>query len=175
IRSMSDADALDMLLSMQPDAQDTIDIKNPRRVARALELLMSGMPSLDCLRKKRDLGLDFLTLGITYPQEVLRIRIEDRLERRFKAGMIEEIAGLLKSGVPRERLESLGLEYRWITKFVCGDMAFMDMRDKLFTEICRFAKRQMTWFRKYCNVVWIDNEEQAFRLVSDFLEAGDAN
>lgn len=175
IRSMSDADALDMLLSMQPDAQDTIDIKNPRRVARALELLMSGMPSLDCLRKKRDLGLDFLTLGITYPQEVLRIRIEDRLERRFKVGMIEEIAGLLKSGVPRERLESFGLEYRWITKFVCGDMAFMDMRDKLFTEICRFAKRQMTWFRKYCNVVWIDNEEQAFRLVSDFLEAGDAN
>ena len=70
-----------------------------------------------------------------------------RLDARLKEGMVEEIRGLLDSGVPAETLISYGLEYKYVTLYLQGQLSYEDMREKLATAIHQFAKRQMTWFR----------------------------
>ena len=74
-------------------------------------------------------------------------RIYRRLDERLAGGMVEEVRGLLDSGVPAERLLSYGLEYRYVTLYLQGELTYEEMRRKLAIEIHRFAKRQMTWCR----------------------------
>lgn len=173
VRAMTAEEAASRLAELSQDAPGLVDMKNPRRVARALELILSGLPSISDMRRRRDLGIDFMTIGITYPAEILRKRISDRLDARLAAGMVGEVRGLLDSGVPPGRLESFGLEYRWLGRHLAGLIGFDEMRERLYFDICRFAKRQMTWFRKYCGVIWVDGAESAFELASRFLETGE--
>jgi len=86
-------------------------------------------------------------IGTLVSREVRNERIDKRLDARLEEGMIEEIAGLLKKGVPAETLISYGLEYKFVTLHLLGELSREDMREKLATAIHQFAKRQMTWFR----------------------------
>ena len=74
-------------------------------------------------------------------------RIDRRLDERLQSGMIEEIRGLLESGVSAEVLLSYGLEYRFVTLYLLGDIDYATMRERLAIAIHQFSKRQMTWFR----------------------------
>ena len=82
-----------------------------------------------------------------YPREVIRERITARLFERLENGMIEEVESLLQHGVTHERLGSLGMEYRFISKYLQGELTKDDMTTQLNTAIHRFAKKQMTFFR----------------------------
>lgn len=86
-------------------------------------------------------------IGTLVSREVRNERIDRRLDARLKEGMVEEIRGLLDSGVPAETLISYGLEYKYATLYLQGQLSYEDMREKLATAIHQFAKRQMTWFR----------------------------
>lgn len=86
-------------------------------------------------------------IGTLVSREVRNERIDRRLDARLKEGMVEEIRGLLDSGVPAEALISYGLEYKYVTLYLQGQLSYEDMREKLATAIHQFAKRQMTWFR----------------------------
>lgn len=86
-------------------------------------------------------------IGTLVSREVRNERIDRRLDARLKEGMVEEIRGLLDSGVPAEMLISYGLEYKYVTLYLQGQLSYEDMREKLATAIHQFAKRQMTWFR----------------------------
>lgn len=86
-------------------------------------------------------------IGTLVSREVRNERIDRRLDARLKEGMVEEIRGLLDSGVPAETLISYGLEYKYVTLYLQGQLSYEDMREKLATAIHQFAKRQMTWFR----------------------------
>lgn len=86
-------------------------------------------------------------IGTLVSRDVRNERIDRRLDARLEEGMIEEIAGLLKKGVPAETLISYGLEYKFVTLHLMGELSREEMRDKLATAIHQFAKRQMTWFR----------------------------
>lgn len=86
--------------------------------------------------------------GINPPVEIRRQRITERLRRRLNQGLIEEVKGLLENGVPPERLMYYGLEYKYVTRFLLGELDENAFFDRLNTEIHRFAKRQMTYFRK---------------------------
>lgn len=86
-------------------------------------------------------------IGTLVSREVRNERIDRRLDARLKEGMVEEIRGLLDSGVPTETLISYGLEYKYVTLYLQGLLSYEDMREKLATAIHQFAKRQMTWFR----------------------------
>ncbi len=157
------------ILKIQSDAGDYIDLKNPRRVARGLELLLSGLPSLADMRKTAPTGFLYLVLGLKYPKAELESRIRLRLDLRLKEGMIAEVEGLLAMGISPQRLYDFGLEYRYLSLFVLGRISYDQMYERLYFEICHFAKRQMTWFNKYSNVVWVDNLDTAAKLISDFL------
>lgn len=98
--------------------------------------------------------------GISFPRQVIIDRIGSRLQQRLDEGMAEEVQRLIDSGVSPERLMRFGLEYRHVTRFLLGQCTREELFRDLFTDIRRFAKRQMTWFRRMerngVRIQWID-------------------
>ncbi len=155
------------LQKLDPERAKTIDKNNKRRLIRALEILSykTKIPPL----KKKPLKMDILIIGIKKDKEELKQRILKRLEERLDQGMIEEVERLKKEGVSNNRLEDFGLEYRYINRFLENKITFNQMKELLFKEIVKYAKRQMTWFKKMKNVNWIENKKEAFKLIKDWL------
>ena len=147
------------------------DHNNRTRLLRALEKAESPerLPELPPLK------FDSLILGVYFPRKTVHERIEARLDTRLKNGMIEEIERLHDEGVSWERLDFLGLEYRYVAEYLQGKTNFQEMRDKLLIKIRQFAKRQDIWFRKMeregHTIHWLPegNFEQGKQLVEDFL------
>jgi len=86
-------------------------------------------------------------IGLSVSREVRNARIDARLDARLKEGMVEEVRGLLDSGIPPENLLYYGLEYKFVTLYILGQISYDYMREHLAIAIHQFAKRQMTWFR----------------------------
>ncbi len=86
-------------------------------------------------------------IGLSVSREVRNARIDARLDARLKEGMVEEVRGLLDNGIPPENLLYYGLEYKFVTRYVLGEISYDYMREHLAIAIHQFAKRQMTWFR----------------------------
>ncbi len=101
-----------------------------------------------------------LFLGMQIEREQCRRRIAKRLDQRLEAGMVDEVRGLLAQGIKPEDLIYYGLEYRFITLYLTGEMDYKTMVQKLYIAICQFSKRQMTWFRRMqrsgTEILWID-------------------
>ncbi|MCF7975653.1 MAG: tRNA (adenosine(37)-N6)-dimethylallyltransferase MiaA [Phycisphaerae bacterium] len=99
-------------------------------------------------------------LGLQLERALCRQRIAARLQQRLDAGMVEEVQGLLDRGIAPEDLIYYGLEYKFITQYLAGDMDYKTMVEKLHIAICQFSKRQMTWFRRMERhgtiIHWID-------------------
>ena len=142
-----------------------------RRMIRMIEKLSAGF-SAENENKPR---YDVLQLGITFERDVLYRRILERLDARIEQGMVEEVEHIMRLGATPEFLEGLGLEYRYTYRYLAGKYSsFDEYRDELYREICHFAKRQVTWFKKEKNIVWLDTDgnmkEQAIALIDDFLK-----
>ena len=86
-------------------------------------------------------------MGILYERDEIRQRITTRLNKRLESGMIEEVEKLIKLGVTKSRLESFGLEYRYLSRYLSGEINKLEMISLLNTAIHQFAKKQMTFFR----------------------------
>jgi tRNA dimethylallyltransferase len=101
-------------------------------------------------------------LGISVSREVRNARIDARLEARLKEGMVEEVQRLLDSGIPAESLIYYGLEYKFVTQYLTGQISYDHMVEHLRIAIHQFAKRQMTWFRgmerRGIEIEWIENK-----------------
>ena len=102
-----------------------------------------------------------LIFGLMLSRDERRARISRRLDQRLQEGMVEEVDGLLRSGVSAERLLRYGLEYRYVTLHLLGQLTYDQMHDRLEIAIHQFAKRQMTWFRgmeerRGIPIHWID-------------------
>jgi len=163
---------LAQLEKLDPQSAATIDRNNQRRVIRALEVcLISGNP-FSQQRKMAEPLYQSLLLGIEWPREILYRRIDARVDERMQQGMVQEVQRLLDEGISRERLEALGLEYRYITRLLRGEFKNEDeMVQKLKYAIHDFTRRQLTWFRKDKRIVWVNGGdwEQAEEVVRDFL------
>ena len=143
---------------------------NRHRLMRSVEKALSGRWESPPPRPR----YECLLLGVTYPRETVCRRIDERLQARIDAGMIEEVAGLRARGATDAFLEGLGLEYRYILRYLTGQIPTLDgLKDELGRAIKRFAKRQMVWFKKDRDVLWLDMEgdflAQACRAVENFL------
>jgi len=110
-----------------------------------------------------------LLIGIQYDRESRRQRITQRLRQRLDEGMIEEAQGLLDRGISYEQLEYYGLEYKYLAKYISGELTYKQMFEQLNTAIHQFAKRQMTWFRRMersgLSIWWLDG----YMLMNDKL------
>ncbi|MCR5606590.1 MAG: tRNA (adenosine(37)-N6)-dimethylallyltransferase MiaA, partial [Treponema sp.] len=156
------------LLSLKPDLHNKSDLNIRERVVRAIEIALF-MKSEECekLRKTLTARPDVrpLVVGTSIDRTSLRKNIKIRLEQRFNDGMLEEVRNLHeKSGFSYERLEKLGLEYRFISEYLEGKISsYEEMFEKLYIAIGQFAKRQETWFRgmekKGVKINWLPSVE----------------
>ncbi|MCI5704476.1 MAG: tRNA (adenosine(37)-N6)-dimethylallyltransferase MiaA [Pseudoflavonifractor sp.] len=151
---------------------DTDAWNNRPRLIRLLEKSRNGEdPHAEAQHQPR---YDVLTLGVSFPRETVCRRIDERLLARLDAGMVQEVAELRLQGVSDEFLEGLGLEYRYILRYLQGTLPSEDaLIDELGRAIKRFAKRQVSWFKKDKDVHWLDMEAdpaaEAAALIDAFL------
>lgn len=123
-----------------------VDIENKRRIIRAIEI-GTFLGKLVCIQKGPQ-NYDFEFIYLDFPDEVLKERIAKRLEARFEMGMIDEVKRLHSEGVTFKRLESFGLEYKYITLFLQGKISETELKETLKTKIWQYARRQRTWFKR---------------------------
>ncbi|MBR5992314.1 MAG: tRNA (adenosine(37)-N6)-dimethylallyltransferase MiaA [Lachnospiraceae bacterium] len=159
---------IEMLKEHNPAALERVDLKNKRRVERAVEKALAGDKDENPSEKR----YETFVIGVTWPREVLYERIHERLDRRLDQGMIDEVVKLRKAGATDEFLYKLGLEYRYILMYLRGEFAsFDDFYETLFKEIRHLAKEQMTWFRKRKDIHWIDMTGDPVTEASRYIEA----
>jgi len=114
---------------------------------------------------------NFLQIGLNIPKKKLRANIKKRLQKRLKMGMIGEVENLhQKYGVSWKRLENLGLEFRWLARFLQHKISRKEMETKLYFDIIHYAKRQMTWFQKDSRIKWLKNYSQTKKIARNFLK-----
>jgi tRNA dimethylallyltransferase len=169
LEKKSAKELFEILKKLDPERAKTIEKDNKRRLIRAIEIAkkLGKVPPL----KTEPLPYPILFLGIKKSKGELKKLIKRRLLKRLKEGMIEEVKKLRKSGISWKRLEEFGLEYEWIAKYLQGKIGYKEMVESLQKDIENFAKKQMTYFKKYFpQTIWIRNYKEAERVVNLFLK-----
>ena len=147
------------------------DTETRDRLLRALEIQEYRLQHPDAYPHMPD--MEHLIIGVSYPREKVVERIGIRLRQRLEEGMVEEVQRLLDSGVPAERLLRYGLEYKHVTRYLRRECSYEEMYENLYTDIRRFSKRQMTWFRRMerqgIPIHWIDGTQPMEAKVSEVM------
>ena len=151
--------------------ENNSDRNNKRRLIRLLEKTRNG----EKLTAQNSPRYKTLQLGVTWEKSILHRRIDERLKQRLDQGMIDEVQSYLAAGNSPKYLYRLGLEYRYIAAYLDGKYSsFEEFYDHLSQAIKRFAKRQMTWFRRDTAIHWLNMEQeyfdQACGLINLFLQ-----
>jgi len=155
---------------------NTTDVDTVKRAIRAIEIE-------ECYRntpveEKTFPHIESLTVGIDISRELRRERITQRLEARLEEGMTDEVKSLLDSGIAPEDLIYYGLEYKYVTLYLTGQMSYAVMKKELEVAIHQFAKRQMTWFRgmerRGIRIEWIPFGWDTRRKVDAILELAES-
>ena len=177
------------------DKLNNSDRNNKRRLVRYIEVSTSDpLPTSPLLRGRSNAPspyqgggwggvssssnnkkYDTIIIGLTWPKEVLAERIERRLKERLdKEDMVEEVKGLHDLGVTWERLESFGLEYKFISQYLQEKISYETMFAKINLASNQFAKRQLTWFKRWerggKEIVWENDYNEVREKVEEFIE-----
>ena len=157
-----------LLINADPARAEDIDRSNKRRLIRALEIVdaLGAVPPTI----SNELYTP-LTLGITISKETLRKNISKRLVDRIERGMIEEVQNLHTQGLSYERMEALGLEYRYIAEFLQGKISQDEMMAQIETKSMQYAKRQMTWLKRNQEIKWFESGDrnEIEKIVEEFI------
>lgn len=163
------AELVERLEKTAPDAAGRIDRSNRRRLIRALEIAAAGFS--DAAAHQNSPRYDCLQLGLTWPREILMDRIAKRLRLRLDQGLIKEVADLRARGISDLRLDKLGLEYRYIMRYLRGDLRTLDeLIRQLEIAIRQFAKDQLTWFKRDPRIHWLDPAKDYFAEACEYLQ-----
>lgn len=166
---------VEILKSLKPKLHNKTDIETERRAIRAIEIEMFAREN-----PEKETALPeviSLNIGIAVDRETRRERISRRLKQRLEEGMLDEVQNLLKSGLTPKQLIYYGLEYKYLTLHLTGELSRQEMFEKLEIAIHQFAKRQMTWFRgmekRGTKIYWIDAnlpmEEKVMEILKLFI------
>ena len=151
-------DELTAILSTNKKLHNSTDVDTVKRAVRAIEI--EEYYRQTPVQEREFPHLKSLIIGVSIDRDLRRKKISERLRERLDAGMVEEVRGLLDQGIAPEDLIYYGLEYKYLTLYVTGQMTHAEMVHDLEIAIHQFAKRQMTWFRgmerRGFNIHWID-------------------
>ena len=153
-----------MLLHLNSALHNTTDLTGRERLIRAIEIAehTSTHGSKEEIARP---DIVSLVIGVRWDRAVLRERITRRLKERLERGMIEEVQRLHESGISWERLDEMGLEYRYVSLHLQGKLTYEEMFKTLNIRIHQFAKRQDTWFRgmerRGITIRWIEGADEA--------------
>ncbi|MFA5029577.1 MAG: tRNA (adenosine(37)-N6)-dimethylallyltransferase MiaA [Patescibacteria group bacterium] len=160
---------LTQLKKVDPKTFSVIDQKNRRRVQRSLEIYYETGRPKSLQPKPLRPPYDILILGTAFPLPEIYDRVSRRLKERLRQGMIREVRALKKRGISWKKMESWGLEYRYISRYLRGLISYKELLEQLNREIRHFAKRQLTWFRRDSRIIWLNDFSKAEKLVGNFL------
>lgn len=150
-----------ILLDCRRRLHNKTDLTDKDRLIRAIEIEKAR--SRQAVQTGDRRKIDYVVFGIRRERSELRKRITERLKQRLEQGMIDEVQALQKDGLTWSRLESFGLEYRYIAQYLQNKISYKEMFEKLNTAIHQFAKRQETWFRrmerKGIEINWINGDD----------------
>ncbi|MBI5655002.1 tRNA (adenosine(37)-N6)-dimethylallyltransferase MiaA [Candidatus Uhrbacteria bacterium] len=161
-----------LLLGLDPDAAQAVDLKNPRRVIRALEVAtFTGKPFTHQKKVGKPL-FDAFQVGLVRPRELLYERIDTAVDHMMDEGWPEEIREAERKGVPENAPAMSSIGYRELQRYIKGEepleKALLDTKQAVH----RYAKRQETWFRRDKRIKWCKDEDEAVRAVNDWLGVG---
>ncbi len=149
---------LEEILSTYKTLHNKTDVDTAQRAIRAIEIEEYYKTKAPDTNEYNP--INSLIIGIDIDRGLRREKISRRLRARLDEGMVDEVRGILASGVAPEDLIYYGLEYKYLTLYVTGKLSYDDMVSQLEIAIHQFAKRQMTWFRgmerRGCTIHWID-------------------
>lgn len=172
------------LVEKDPAAAEAIHPHNRKRLIRALEYYEeTGLRISELNRQQQEQKSPYrvLYLVLKLPRELLYRRIEERVERMFQAGLVEEVAALKAKGIPAESTAMQALGYKEVLAYLEGRCSREEAVARIKLGSRHYAKRQLTWFRREKDAVWIDkslyeNEEALFhatlQLCEAFIESG---
>ena len=165
---------LTAILEQYKTLHNNTDTDSKKRAIRAIEIeeYYRSCP----VEERYFPQINCLTVGVNVDREVRRNRITRRLHERLECGMVDEVRGLLEKGVTAEQLMYYGLEYKFLTQYIIGELSYDEMVKGLEIAIHQFAKRQMTWFRgmekRGVHIHWIDacqSREKQIEQIKDLL------
>ncbi len=154
-----------ILKKIAPQRALKIDPKNKVRLIRSIEIALNAFEFPKATKKR---NYQVLKIGIKVKFEKLKKLILARLERRLKMGLVAEVRKLRNSGISFKRLKSFGLEYYWVSLYLEGKISYQEMKKKLFKAISRFARKQLSCFKKE-DVVWVKNFREAKKIIKNWL------
>ncbi len=143
LQSKQEEELLSIYHKLNPNPHNTTDTSDKNRLIQAILILKSKDDTAVDLS-----GINPFILGVNLEREEIKKRITARLKKRLREGMLEEVQQLVTQGISFDKLDFFGLEYRYIGRYLRGELNYNDMYQKLNSAIHTFAKKQMTWFRK---------------------------
>ena len=149
------------LQTCDPESADRIHPNNLVRVIRALEVYeLTGTPMSELQQQwhPEKQRYPFIAFGLTMPRALLYRRIEQRVDVMLANGLIAEVESLLAAGYARDSVALQSFGYRELIAYLDGDCTYMQAISQLKQDTRRFAKRQLTWFRKDTRIEWLDRE-----------------
>lgn len=171
LEQLSQTELVNILKNLRP-VHNTTDLIDRQRTIRAIEI--AEYEQLYPEPAEQFPAMNPVIFGIQFERQIIRDNITERLRRRLDQGMIEEVRELLHGGLTPQQLDFYGLEYRFITRYLIGELSYEEMFRQLNTAIHQFAKRQMTWFRrmerKGFRIHWVDGRLDNTQRVATILE-----
>ena len=157
LEEFSDEELTKKLESFGP-LHNVSDTSDRHRLIRAIEIAEFERKNTHIEEKRKP--INSINFGIRFDRDTIRRRITNRLNDRLENGMIEEVRNLLENGLTPDQLMFYGLEYKYLTMHIIGQMEYDEMYSRLNTAIHQYAKKQMTWYRKMerkgVKIHWID-------------------
>lgn len=169
LTELSTEELRDRLLKLRPKQHNITDIVDRERIIKAI--IVAESSEVD----DNKTVFDHLVIGIKLERDEIKKRITRRLKERLDRGMVDEVEKLIENGVSLDKLKLFGLEYKFICMYLNRELNYNDMYQKLNSAIHKFAKRQMTWFRKMekegVDIHWLEPGEysKAVKLTGRFL------
>ncbi len=161
------------LLKLDPEAEKFVQKENPRRIIRALEVCLKTKKRFSELRRKGKPLFDVLEIGIKLPRKILYQKINQRVEKMIRNGLVDEVKRIYQS-LDNKKINTLpslsGIGYKEIISYLKGKIDLKDAIEEIKKNTRRFSRRQMTWFKKDKRIVWIKNYQEAKKIISNFLK-----
>lgn len=156
------------LVALDPEAAYIVDPKNPRRVIRALEIAIKTKMPFSASRKSGPLLYNAVQIGTFPGNEILEKKIRARAKDMFKNGLIDEVKMLLKKYGPQcKTFDAIG--YREVIDYLNGTISLTEAEELINKSSIRYAKRQMTWFKKDKRIRWAENPQEALAQISSLI------
>lgn len=155
-------DLVEMLKKYDPKSFDKVDLQNPRRIIRALEVFEATGKSLISLQRKYKPGLNTLQIGLTAPREILYQRADKQVDLWFEQGFVGEVRDLLTKGYSQDNSSMSSIGYRQVQSLLEGNLSEDEAKQRIKFDRHGYIRRQLGWFKRDGRINWFDVSREDF-------------